>query len=84
MQTEFMKVTGMTCGGCIGNVTSALKAIAGVDDVNASLSAGEVTVTYDESLTSPEPLRAAVKKAGYGVGSIGDAQAQPTKTSCCS
>jgi len=33
MQTEHLKVTGMTCGGCIGNVTEALKAIAGVSDV---------------------------------------------------
>ena len=44
MQTEHLKVTGMTCGGCTSSVTKALKAIAGVGDVNVSLAAGEATV----------------------------------------
>ena len=33
MQTELLKVTGMTCGGCTSNVTHALKAVPGVSDV---------------------------------------------------
>ena len=33
MQTEILKVTGMTCGGCTSTVTHALKAMPGVDDV---------------------------------------------------
>ncbi|MBC7500788.1 MAG: heavy-metal-associated domain-containing protein [Herminiimonas sp.] len=36
VQTELLKVTGMTCGGCISNVTHALKAITGVGDVKVS------------------------------------------------
>lgn len=67
MQTELLKVTGMTCGGCTNNVTHALKAITGVGDVEVSLSVGEATVQYDERLTSPEKLKSAVKGAGYGV-----------------
>ena len=61
MQTETLKVTGMTCGGCTSNVTQALKAITGVGDVTVSLSAGEATVQYDERLTSPDLLKSAVK-----------------------
>jgi|JI8StandDraft_1071087.scaffolds.fasta_scaffold1620265_1 copper chaperone len=68
MQTEHLKVTGMTCGGCTGNVTRALKAVAGVSDVNVSLSPGEATVRYDEQRTSPGELKSAVTGAGYGVG----------------
>ena len=83
MQTELMKVTGMTCGGCISNVTNALKAIAGVGDVNVSLSAGEATVQYDERLTSPEKLRSAVKGAGYGVDTANTAQQPRGKGGCC-
>ena len=83
MQTELMKVTGMTCGGCINNVTHALQAIDGVDDVKVSLSAGEATVQYDERRTSPDQLNAAVKGAGYGVDVTNAARSQKSKGGCC-
>jgi copper chaperone CopZ len=67
MQTQLLKVTGMTCGGCISSVTHALKAVSGVSDVKVSLSAGEATVQFDERLTSPEQLKSAVTSAGFGV-----------------
>jgi copper chaperone len=40
MQTEQLKVTGMTCGGCTSSVGHALKAVNGVNDVQVSLAAG--------------------------------------------
>ena len=83
MQTEFLKVTGMTCGGCTSNVTHALKAITGVGDVTVSLSAGEATVQYDERLTSPDQLKSAVKGAGYGVNTTNTAQKPQSKGGCC-
>ena len=83
MQTELLKVTGMTCGGCISNVTQALKAIPGVGDVTVSLSAGEATVQYDERLTSPDQLKSAVKGAGYGVDTTNTAQKPQGKGGCC-
>jgi copper chaperone len=67
MQTEFIKIMGMTCGGCTDSVTQALKAVKGVDDVNVSLSSGEATVKFNERLTSYEQLKSAVIEAGYGV-----------------
>jgi copper chaperone CopZ len=82
MQTELLKVTGMTCGGCTSKVTHALKAIAGVDDVRVSLSAGEATVQYDERRTSPDQLKSAVKGAGYGVATTA-AHSQQSKGGCC-
>lgn len=83
MQTELLKVTGMACGGCISNVTKALKAINGVGDVNVSLDAGEATVKYDERLTSPEQLKSAVKGAGYGVDGTNAAHSHKGKGGCC-
>ena len=83
MQTETLKVTGMTCGGCISNVTQALKAIPGVGDVTVSLSAGEATVQYDERQTAPEQLKSAVKGAGYGVNTTNTAQKPQGKGGCC-
>ena len=82
MQTEHLKVTGMTCGGCTSNVTNALNAVKGVDDVEVSLSEGEAVVQYDERLTSPEQLKSAVKGAGYGVDAVGTNQ-KPTGKGCC-
>jgi copper chaperone CopZ len=67
MKTELLIVTGMTCGGCVNSLTRALKAIAGVGDVNVTLATGETSVQYDENLTSPEQLRSAVENAGYGI-----------------
>jgi len=83
MQTELMKVNGMTCGGCTSKVTRALKAIAGVGDVDVSLSTGLATVQYDESVTSPAQLKSAVAGAGYGTGMNNEAQSPPSKRGCC-
>ena len=83
MQTELLRVTGMTCGGCTSNVTHALKAVRGVDDVKVSLSAGEATVRYDERLTSPDQLKSAVKGAGYDVDATGAAPGRQSKGGCC-
>lgn len=83
MQTERLKVTGMTCGGCTSSVTKALKAVAGVGDVSVSLAAGAATVQYDEHLTSPERLRSAVEAAGYGVDATGAAPGRKSSGGCC-
>ena len=83
MQTELLKVTGMTCGGCISSVTHALEAVSGVDDVKVSLSAGEATVQYNELLTSPDQLKLAVKGAGYGVDASKAAPNPKAKGGCC-
>ena len=83
MQTEIVKVTGMTCGGCISSVTHALKAVSGVSEVDVSLSAGEATVQYDERRTSPDQLKSAVKGAGYGVDTTNTAQKPQRKGGCC-
>jgi copper chaperone CopZ len=65
MQTEVLKVKGMTCGGCASKVTHALTAIPGVGDVKVSISAGEARVQYDERVATPDQLKSAVKTAGY-------------------
>ena len=82
MQTELLKVSGMTCGGCISTVTRALQAVTGVGDVKVSLAAGEAAVQFDERLTSPEQLKSAVKGAGYGVDAV-DTNQKPKGKGCC-
>jgi copper chaperone CopZ len=67
MRTEVLKVTGMTRPNCITEVTDALQKISGVSESSVSLSKQEVTVKFDDGLTSPAQLRRAVRQAGYGV-----------------
>ena len=76
MQTEQLKVTGMTCGTCTSSVARALKAVAGVGDVVVSLADSEATVQYDERVTSPERLRSAVRVSGYGVDATDSGQSR--------
>lgn len=65
MQTNVLKISGMTCGGCIGKVAHALEAVAGVGNVEISLRHGQATVEFDDRQTSPEHLRSAVQHSGY-------------------
>ncbi|MFH1343431.1 MAG: heavy-metal-associated domain-containing protein [Pseudomonadota bacterium] len=83
MQTELLKVTGMTCGGCTSTVTNVLKTMPGVGDVEVSLSAGEATVQYDERVTSPDQMKSAVEGAGYGVDATNSAPRRQSKGGCC-
>ena len=81
MRTETMKISGMTCGGCVSNVTTALNAVDGVKDVAVTLKPGAARIEFDESTTSPAQLRAAVKQAGYEVDAADDKS--QTKAGCC-
>ena len=84
MQTEFLKVTGMTCGGCTSAVTRALVAVDGVHNVDVSLATGEAKLDFDESMTSVDKLKLAIEEAGYGVAD-NNANAPKTegKSGCC-
>ena len=84
MQTEHLKIGGMSCGGCTSKVTNALQTITGVSEVNVSLEAGEAVVQYDERLASPEQLKVAVQVIGYSLDDTGDVARQSNgKGGCC-
>ena len=64
--TETYSVTGMTCGHCAGAVSSEIKEITGVTEVDVDLVAGgasTVTVTSDAPLDRAA-VAAAVDEAG--------------------
>ncbi len=58
-----LNVSGMTCGSCVKHVTSALKALDGVGDVNVDLAAGKVKVTRATDET--DDLIATLIEDGY-------------------
>jgi copper chaperone len=59
-----LKVSGMTCGHCVAAVSTAVRAVAAVEDVMVDLEHGEVTVrgTPDEHAE-----REAIVEEGYEV-----------------
>lgn len=69
MKTEKYNVTGMTCAACQANVTKCVTKLAGVEEVNVSLLANQMTVSYDESQVNPGDIIQAVEKIGYGASS---------------
>ena len=65
MNEVTIKVEGMSCGGCVNNVTGVLKALAGVEDAQVSLELGSATVRFDPAQVSVEAMRAAIEDAGF-------------------
>ena len=65
MEATTIKVSGMTCQGCVGSVTRVLKSIPGVEAVAVSLERGEAEVRYNPARTGVPAFREAIEDAGY-------------------
>ena len=83
MQTEILKVTGMSCGGCVDTIEGALQAVPGVSGAKVSLANHEATVQFNEGQASHQQLQSAIERAGYGVETVGRTSSAPTKGGCC-
>lgn len=59
-----LKVSGMTCGHCVSAITQAVKALPSVDDVEADLEHGEVTVFGNPD---ERAVREAITDKGYEI-----------------
>jgi len=59
-------VKGMSCGHCVGAVTTELTSLPGVTAVDVDLASGQVRVAGDAPLDD-DAVRAAVEEAGYEV-----------------
>ena len=64
MSTIHLEVQGMSCGGCVKNVTAALTRVPGVSTVDVDLQAGHVAVSGDLP-QGGDPLALALTAAGY-------------------
>jgi copper chaperone CopZ len=67
MQTTTLKISGMTCGGCVAAVQRVLQAVEGVEKAAVSLADSTATVQYEPSRVKPADLQAAIEDAGYEV-----------------
>lgn len=83
MQIEQLKIIGMTCGGCVSKVETALKTVPGVNGVSVSLMRGEASVQFKESETNLEQLKYAVEMAGFNIDKTMATSSIPKKGGCC-
>lgn len=58
-----VRIEGMSCGGCVGQLETALRGLAGVRSVE--LQGERATIEYDPSRTSREQLTRAIEELGY-------------------
>jgi copper chaperone len=63
METLSLSIKGMSCGGCVGKVTAALKAVPGT--TVEAVAVGSARVQFDPKKTTDSDLIAAVNNLGF-------------------
>lgn len=63
-----LRITGMTCNGCVRHVDKALRAVPGVSAVEVNLPDGTAKVVHDDSAAIASMVEA-VQTAGYEAAS---------------
>ena len=66
-KTATIRVSGMKCGSCSSSVAKALKATAGVQNVEVSYEKGEAVITYDDEKVTEAKLREVINGTGFKV-----------------
>ena len=65
MENVVIKVGGMSCQGCVKNITGVLTALPGVTAAEVSLDAAEARVAFDPQIVAREALVGAIQDAGF-------------------
>jgi len=68
--TTTLRITGMTCNGCVRHVDTALRAVPGVSAVAVDLAEQRARVVHDPERSPVPGLVAAVEAAGYEAAPI--------------
>ena len=67
MQEIVIGVGGMSCQGCVKNVTGVLQALPGVARVAVSLEDARATIAFDPAQVGEAQFKAAIEAAGFAV-----------------
>jgi copper chaperone CopZ len=70
--TRRFETTGMHCPSCSMLIQMDVADLPGVSDVSSDHRTGMTEVTFDDAVTSPEGVIAAIVKAGYGAELLSD------------
>ena len=65
MQEISIKVGGMSCQGCVKNISGVLGALPGVASAEVSLDAAEAKVAFDPQVIARAALLEAIEDAGF-------------------
>lgn len=65
MENTLIKIGGMSCQGCVKNITEILQGLAGVASAEVSLEAAEARVVFDPARVDRASLLAAIEDAGF-------------------
>ena len=65
MENTVIKIGGMSCQGCVKNITGVLTGLDGVASADVSLEAAEAKVSFDPAAVSREALLGAIEDAGF-------------------
>jgi copper chaperone len=65
MENTVIKVGGMSCQGCVKNITGVLSGMAGVAAAEVSLEAAEARVAFDPQVVARAALVDAIEDAGF-------------------
>jgi len=65
MENTEITIGGMSCQGCVKNITGVLTALAGVASAEVSLEEAAATVAFDPQAISRPELLAAIEDAGF-------------------
>ncbi|HZG37413.1 MAG TPA: heavy metal translocating P-type ATPase [Nodosilinea sp.] len=65
MESQTLKLRGMSCASCASNVETAIRSVPGVEMCSVNFGAEQAAVTYDPHQTNLTKIQAAVDDAGY-------------------
>ena len=71
-ETRVINIDGMTCGGCVKSVDSALTRLNGVQLVDVDLEGNKASVTYDSSAVAVDAIVEAIEEAGFDAAVAGE------------
>lgn len=65
MKTEVYNIVGMHCAACSSAIERVTRKINGVSISEVNLPMNRLTITYDETIVTPEMIMNKIKKAGF-------------------
>ncbi len=65
LKTEVYNIVGMHCAACSSAIERVTRKINGVSVSEVNLPMNRLTITYDESLVTPDMITTKIKKAGF-------------------
>ena len=67
MEKTVLAIGGMSCQGCVKNITGLLQALPGVTAVEVSLESGQASIIHDGQQSNIAQFTRVIENAGFDV-----------------